>query len=101
MIRQKPTRRGRGCRQLKEAVAQAETAVVEAKRSNELSALARAYGVLDLAYRWIGEPEKAVYGAETLAIYEKLGDLGGQAIVTGNMGIEAYFDGRWDDELAY
>jgi class 3 adenylate cyclase/tetratricopeptide (TPR) repeat protein len=82
------------------AVEQAEEAIFEAKRSNELAALARAYGVLDMSYRWMGEGDKADHSVETLRIYEELGDLNGVGVVTGNMGAEAYFDGRWDDALA-
>jgi tetratricopeptide (TPR) repeat protein len=61
--------------------------------------LARAYSVLDLAYRWSGQPEKAAFGPKALAIYEELGDLNGQEVVHGNMGVEAYFDGRWGDAI--
>jgi tetratricopeptide (TPR) repeat protein len=82
------------------AVEQAEEAIFEAKRSNELAALARAYGVLDMSYRWMGEGDFEDHSVETLRIYEELGDLNGVGVVTGNMGAEAYFDGRWDDALA-
>jgi tetratricopeptide (TPR) repeat protein len=34
-----------------------------------------------------------------LPIYEELGDLTGQASVLNNMGIEAYYEGRWDEAL--
>ena len=34
-----------------------------------------------------------------LPIYEELGDLVGQGNVLNNLGIEAYFEGRWDDAL--
>lgn len=86
--------------QYRRAVEQAEEAIFEAKRSNELAALARAYGVLDMSYRWMGEGDQADHSVETLKIYEELGDLNGVGVVTGNMGAEAYFDGRWDDALA-
>jgi ATP/maltotriose-dependent transcriptional regulator MalT len=33
---------------------------------------------------------------EALAIFEQLGDMGGVALVSNNLGAEAYFDGRWD-----
>ena len=61
--------------------------------------MARAYTVLDLSYRWSGQPDKAVYAPKALAIYEELGDLNGQGVVHGNMGVEAYFDGRWNDAI--
>ena len=34
-----------------------------------------------------------------LPIYEELGDLLGQANVLNNLGIEAYYEGRWDEAL--
>ena len=38
-------------------------------------------------------------GDLALPIYEELGDLVGQGNVLNNLGIEAYFEGRWDDAL--
>ncbi len=32
-------------------------------------------------------------------LYEELGDLSGQATLTGNLGIAAYFEGRWNDAI--
>jgi tetratricopeptide (TPR) repeat protein len=84
---------------LPQAIKQALQAADEAELAGERAALARAYSVLDLSYRWSGQPEKAVYAPKALAIYEELGDLNGQGVVHGNMGIEAYYDGRWDDAI--
>lgn len=81
------------------AIKQALLAAEEAESAGERAALARAYSVLDLCYRWAGQPEKAVYAPKALAIYEELGDLNGQGVVHGNMGVEAYFDGRWGDAI--
>ena len=72
----------------------------EAKAANEKAALARAYSVLDVAYQWMGQPEKAVYSKDALALYEELGDVTGQATVISNQGVAAYFDGRWDEAAA-
>ena len=83
----------------RDAIKQAWRAVDEAEAAGEWAALARAYTVLDLGYRWSGQPEKAVYAQRALAIYEELGDLNGQGVVQGNMGVEAYFDGRWNDAI--
>jgi len=84
---------------LGDAMKQAQKAMKEAELSGESGALARAYSALDVYYRWSGQPEKAVYGKHALAIYEELGDLNGQGVVHGNLGVEAYFDGRWDDAI--
>jgi class 3 adenylate cyclase/tetratricopeptide (TPR) repeat protein len=86
---------------LKEAMRQATRAAEEAEETGERDALARAYSMLDVYYRWSGQPDKAVYGTRALAIYEELGDLNGQGVVNGNMGVEAYFDGRWADSIEH
>jgi class 3 adenylate cyclase/tetratricopeptide (TPR) repeat protein len=85
----------------REAIEQALLAVEEAKVAGEQASLARAYSVLDLSYRWLGESEKAVHANDALAIYEKLNDLAGMAVVTGNLGVAAYFDGAWAEALGY
>ncbi|HEY7583967.1 MAG TPA: adenylate/guanylate cyclase domain-containing protein [Acidimicrobiia bacterium] len=92
-------------RQLQElprsAVVLAEKAMAEAREADEQEALARSYQVLDAAYSMLGQPSKAVFGQEALAIYERLGDLPGVAIVTNNLGGQAYFAGTWDIALSY
>jgi class 3 adenylate cyclase/predicted ATPase len=85
----------------REAIKQALIAVEEAREAGERAALARAYSVLDLSYRWIGEADKAVYAQDALAIYEDLNDLAGVAVVTSNLGVAAYFDGNWVEALDY
>ncbi len=62
--------------------------------------LANAYYLLHAAYGDLGSPEVARYRDLALPIYEELGDLVGQGNVLNNLGIEAYFEGRWDDALA-
>ncbi|MGH2512232.1 MAG: ATP-binding protein, partial [Candidatus Limnocylindrales bacterium] len=62
--------------------------------------LAHAYYLLHAAYGDLGSPEAARYRDLSLPIYEELGDLVGQGNVLNNLGIEAYFEGRWDDALA-
>lgn len=84
---------------MRKAVKRALEAIDEAIESGEKAALARAYSTLDTAYRWMGEADKAVHGADALDIYEELGDLSGQGVVAGNLGAEAYFAGRWDEAL--
>ena len=92
-------------RQLQEhprtALRLATEAMAEAEASGEQEALARSYQVLDAAYNMLGQPAKAVYSERALAIYEELGDLPGTAIVTNNLGGQAYFEGRWEDALGF
>jgi len=84
-----------------EAIKQGLRAVDEATAAGDQASLARAYSVLDLTYRIVGQPEKAIYAPKALAIYEELGDLNGQGVVHINMGVEAYFDGRWSDAVEH
>jgi tetratricopeptide (TPR) repeat protein len=84
-----------------EAIERAWVAVRQSREADDEAALAESYSALDTSYRWGGEPDKAVYADQALALYEKLGDLQGQARVTTNLGGAAYFEGRWKDALAF
>lgn len=92
-------------RQLQEhprtALRLATQAMAEAEASGEAEALARSYQVLDAAYNMLGQPAKAIYSERALAIYEGLGNLPGTAVVTNNLGGQAYFEGRWEDALGF
>lgn len=83
------------------AVRLAEQAMVEAQASGEREALARSYQVLDAAYVMLGQSAKAVYGERALAIYDELGDLTGTAVVTNNLGGQAYFEGKWKEAVNF
>ena len=48
-----------------------------------------------------GNPATVERCQEALALYEELGDLVGQNDMNNNLGVLAYFDGRWDDALEY
>ena len=74
-------------------------AVDAAERGGHRDLLANAYYLLHAAYGDLGSPEIARYRDLALPIYEELGDLVGQGNVLNNLGIEAYFEGRWDDAL--
>lgn len=60
---------------------------------------AHAYYLLGHACTFIGDPDATRYRNLALPIYEELGDLVGQANVLNNLGVAAYFEGRWDDAL--
>jgi class 3 adenylate cyclase/tetratricopeptide (TPR) repeat protein len=81
------------------AIEMAQRAITEAEAADEKQALAVAYAVLDTSYRWLGESDKAVYAPMARRLYEELGDLSGQATLTGNLGIAAFFEGRWNDAI--
>ncbi len=71
-------------------------AAAEAERLQDEPTLAHAYYLLDWALTDLGRPEAAEYREKALPIYERLGDLVGQATVLNNLGIDAYYEGRWD-----
>ena len=49
--------------------------------------------------RWRSHDDTATYAQRALDLYEEVGDLAGQADMANNLGIIAYYDGRWDDTL--
>ncbi len=70
-----------------------------AERSSEYSALARAYHALYLAAALVEDADKADWAHRALEMYESLGDVAGQSDMANNLGVIAYFDGRWDETL--
>jgi tetratricopeptide (TPR) repeat protein len=73
--------------------------VDEAHETENLPALAHAYYLMHLAYISNRSPERAALRGLALPIYEELGDLLGQANVLNNMGVDAYYEGRWQEAL--
>jgi len=73
--------------------------VPRALERGDLATLAHAYYLLHVLYSMTGSRERAAFRGLALPIYEELGDLGGQARVLNNLGIEAYYEGRWDEAL--
>ena len=65
----------------------------------DLESIAHAYYLLHLSYTSLGWAERRDFRGIALPIYEELGDLLGQANVLNNLGIDAYYEGRWDDAL--
>ena len=54
---------------------------------------------MHLAYISNRSPERAALRGLALPIYEELGDLLGQANVLNNIGVDAYYEGRWQEAL--
>ncbi|MGB2874801.1 MAG: adenylate/guanylate cyclase domain-containing protein [Gaiellaceae bacterium] len=73
--------------------------VQEANETLDLPAIAHAYYLMHLAYISIRSPERAVFRGLALPIYEELGDLLGQANALNNLGVDAYYEGRWQEAL--
>jgi predicted ATPase len=89
-VRQAQQRPRMAHRKAVEAAAAADAA--GAKR-----AAARARSVLGGASLLLGKPEEALAAwDESLALYRELDDLSGEAAITSNLGVEAYYDGDWD-----
>lgn len=84
---------------LRECVALCKDIIRRAEDTADWEVLARAYFLLDGAYTDLGDPQAAMYRELALPIYEERGDLVGQATVLNNLGIDAYFEGRWDEAL--
>jgi class 3 adenylate cyclase/tetratricopeptide (TPR) repeat protein len=61
--------------------------------------LAHAYYLLDWAHSDLGNPDAQEYRALALPIYEELDDHASQANVLNNLGVSAYFEGRWEEAL--
>lgn len=84
-----------------DAVKLAHKAADEAQRSNELGALAGAYRVLSVNALFKGDPEAQTYCQRAYDLYGEVGDLANQAQLANNLGVMAYFDGRWAETLEH
>lgn len=84
-----------------EALRLAERAVAEAADVGAQSAQARASNVVSWAATMLDRPDATEWAQRALALYEIVGDLVGQADMTNNLGIQAYYKGNWDETIAY
>lgn len=85
---------------LEECVAWCGLAAGNAERASARRELAHAYYLLDVATTQLGRPDER-YRERALPIYEEIGDLVGQASVLNNLGIGAYYEGRWDEAVGF
>ena len=83
-----------------EAMQLAELAESEGARADATSAQARACNVISWACTMLGRPDAVAWARRALELYEIVGDLDGQADMANNIGVQAYFEGRWDETLA-
>ena len=83
-----------------EAIRWLEAAAADAERAGDRATLAHAYYLLDAAHSDFGSPDGLQYLELARPIYEELGDIRGLAVVLSNLGIHAYYEGRWDESLA-
>ncbi len=82
-----------------DAIATCRQAIAEAESVGELRALAHASYSLDWALVESGRAREADHSWRALEIYEQLGDLEHEFDVLNNLGMFAYFNGRWDDAI--
>jgi class 3 adenylate cyclase/tetratricopeptide (TPR) repeat protein len=78
-----------------------QRAIAESEAAGERKALAHALYGLDLADAALGRFDNGGHSTRALEIYQELGDLGRAAGVLNNLGLLAYYRGRWDDALSY
>jgi tetratricopeptide (TPR) repeat protein len=75
-----------------------ERAIGHAEAAGSRPGLAHAYYLLDMAQTRLGRPSTE-FRHLALPIYEEIGDLLGQAKVLNNLGVDAYYEGRWDEAV--
>ena len=78
----------------------AELAIDEAEAARDDSALARALNALDYSHLLLGNPT-GEYWKRALGLYEELDDLVGQVLVLTNLGVGAFYAGRWEEALDF
>jgi len=78
----------------------ATEAAEAAQAADHPSGLAHALYLRYTASVYLGEPIEPL-GQQSLDLFVELGDLVGQANVLNNLGIGAYYLGKWEDSLAY
>jgi class 3 adenylate cyclase/tetratricopeptide (TPR) repeat protein len=83
-----------------ECIAWCGLAVGAAERSSARHELAHAYYLLDVATTQLGRADQR-YRELALPIYEEVDDLVGQASVLNNLGVGAYYEGRWDEAVEF
>ena len=83
------------------AIKSGQLARAEAERSGAKDVLAGAFQLLAAADVALGNFSGEPWAQRSLAIWKELGDLGQQGRVLNELGVRAYFEGRWDDALSY
>jgi class 3 adenylate cyclase/tetratricopeptide (TPR) repeat protein len=85
---------------LREASTWLERGIASATAAGDDPTLAHAWSLLATVHTDLGLPSDPVHRALPVTIYEALGDLVGLANVLNNLGIAAYFEGRWAEALS-
>jgi len=80
----------------RESLRWAELAIDEATKCDNRQGLAHALFLADMSRSSLGLPGIGE-AQRALEVFTELGDLVGQGNVLNNMGVDAYFQGRWDE----
>jgi class 3 adenylate cyclase/tetratricopeptide (TPR) repeat protein len=80
-----------------DALALAGRVIERAADLDDIGDLAHAYYLSHVIHTLRGDSERHAFRGLALPIFEETGDLVGQASVLNNLGIEAYYEGRWDE----
>ena len=83
----------------REAMQRAREAIDIGVTAGSVGAVAEAENTLAAALAILGLPGAVDHWEIALARFEEVGDLNGQAMILGNLGVGAYFEGRWGDAL--
>ncbi len=84
---------------LSDALRWAQRAVAEAEASRGREARAMAYAMLDVVHVALGKPEQATNGAKALALFRQLQKYDSLGAHLNNLGVQAYYEGRWSEAL--
>jgi class 3 adenylate cyclase/tetratricopeptide (TPR) repeat protein len=83
----------------KDAIDWSATALREAQAVGEREVVAQANLILGYAHLEMGSSDADMFYELALQGFAELEDVSGQALVLSNMGVTAYYAGRWDDAV--
>ncbi len=86
---------------LRECLPYLDEAVALAKRSRDRATEAHAYYLLDWAHTDLGLPGAERYRDLALPIFEQLDDHARQGRVLNNLGVNAYYEGQWEQAVDF
>lgn len=83
------------------AIKWGESALADAEILGDKTGQGEAYYLLHTVHCFMGTPERQRYRELALPIIEALGDLVHLGNVLNNIGIQSYYEGRWDEALDF
>lgn len=98
LVREAETRARQG--RFQDALSIGRRVVERAEAIGELRPMALAYALIDEALLFLGRIDEAKHFALALEIAEGLGDRPLIGVALRNLGVVAYFEGRWDDAVS-